>query len=497
MMPSRLLLLALALLAGLAFKAHSAELGVLAPVMVDGKPLERAAPDGPMAPVVTRVTSGKLFEQLQHEAREGFTASMLALDERAQRMSGQAQVRPTWLYLSLEDGGFPRFGFWLQDGNQVRFVGEHYVDLVVDEDTVANGGFEEIFAHEQGHVLLRRLLPSLPDGYSRTPHAALAVTDRVTAFDEGFAMHFQALARHLTRNERLRLEDDGLTGKPFLPYWASHTDRTWRLEGTRRNSFVQLQVPLPGEPDAILARDHSTLFDTARLKSGDQMMASEGVVSTVCYRWLAPGEGTSAALLDRYGELFTALKALDKTALNPDSPILINLLQAYAAQYPTQGKQALRVFIETTYGSTVDPAMARQTEALAARGIVGDMEGFVAQLKPARAALAKLIEDTAPTRLDAALSAPIWLYGDAPAAPGESKGEAIAFDLNTAERERLQALPGIDAATAERIVVERRAHGPYASLAAASSRLSLSPATTAALQSLHEAAKRAGPNARR
>ena len=98
-------------------------------------------------------------------------------------------------------------------------------------------------------------------------------------------------------------------------------------------------------------------------------------------------------------------------------------------------------------------------------------------------------------RLDAALSAPIWLYGDAPA--DKSKGEGIAFDLNTAEREGLQALPGIDAATADRIVAERRAHGPYDSLAAASSRLSLSPATTASLQSLHEAAKRAGPNARR
>ncbi|HEY5781286.1 MAG TPA: helix-hairpin-helix domain-containing protein, partial [Lysobacter sp.] len=285
------------------------------------------------------------------------------------------------------------------------------------------------------------------------------------------------------------------TGKPFLPYWASHTDRTWRLEGTRRNSFVQLQVPLPGEPDAILARDHSTLFDTGRLKSGDQMMAAEGVVSTVCYRWLAPGDGAMAALVDRYGQLFTALKALDKTSLRPDSPVLVNLLQTYAAQYPAQGKQALRVFIETTYGSTVDPAMVRQTEALAARGIVGDMEGFVGQLKPARAALAKLVEDTTPARLDAALSAPIWLYGDAPADKG--KGEGIALDLNTAEHEGLHALPGIDAAIAERIVAERRAHGPYASLTAASSRLSLSPETTAALQSLHEAAKRAGPNARR
>src|SRR4030095_276378 len=99
----------------------AAELGVLAPVMVDGEPLmKRDAHDRP-APVVTRVTSGPLFDKLQKEAREGFTATELALDERAQRRAGIAPV-PTWLYLAVEDGGFARSGFWLREDHGERFV---------------------------------------------------------------------------------------------------------------------------------------------------------------------------------------------------------------------------------------------------------------------------------------------------------------------------------------------------------------------------------------
>jgi len=73
-----------------------AELGVLAPVMVDGEPLMKRDAHDRSVPVVTRVTSGPLFDKLQKEAREGFTATVLALDELAQRRAGIARV-PTWL----------------------------------------------------------------------------------------------------------------------------------------------------------------------------------------------------------------------------------------------------------------------------------------------------------------------------------------------------------------------------------------------------------------
>ena len=50
----------------------AAELGVLAPVMVDDEPLmKRDAHDRP-APVVTRVTSGPLFDKLQKQYTTDF-----------------------------------------------------------------------------------------------------------------------------------------------------------------------------------------------------------------------------------------------------------------------------------------------------------------------------------------------------------------------------------------------------------------------------------------
>jgi hypothetical protein len=72
------------------------ELGVLAPVVVDGQPVLKRDPKNREVPVVTRVTSGPLYEQLQKEAREGFTATVLALDELAQARSKTSPV-PTWL----------------------------------------------------------------------------------------------------------------------------------------------------------------------------------------------------------------------------------------------------------------------------------------------------------------------------------------------------------------------------------------------------------------
>ena len=494
-----LLFLALMLAVFCASALQAAELGVLTPVLVDGHAQQRAAPDGKMVPVVTRVTSGPLYARLQNEAKHGVTALMLALDEQAQRVAGETTIRPTWLYLSHEDGGFARRGFWLQSGARLRYVPDLFVDLVVDAPSIDDGSFEEIFAHEIGHVLLRRVLPRLPQGYSRTPHAALAVTDRPTAFDEGFAIHFQGLVRQLTHNPRLQQLDHGLQGKPFLDYWASNIDRNARIEGMRRNLFVQAQDVMPGEGNPLGRRDHSTLFDSARLKSGDQMMASEGVVATVFYRWLVPGPEDTPHVLARYRRVLDALAMLDRTRLDPDTPVLVELLRDYRRAYPQQGARAIRIFLETTYGATVDPAMARATEALAARGRVGDMVRYVTALKAARAQLATLIAAVTrqPQRLGAALSSPIWLAGPQPSPSATGGNHLLVVNLNTAEPESLQALNGLDAAMAARIVQERRRNGAYASLGALAQRLRLDGTTQTRLAELNQAARLAGTYHRR
>jgi hypothetical protein len=468
--------------------AAAAELGVLAPVIVDGAPLLKVDSKKRGVPVVTRVTGGALYEQLQKEAREGFTATVLALDELAQRRSGTAPV-PTWLFLAVEDGGFARAGFWLRDERGERFVPDLYVDLVVDADTVANGGFEEIFAHEMGHVFLRRLFSSLPFGYSRTPHMSLAITDYPTAFDEGFATHFQPLVRRLTRNTALRDEDLGLMSKPFVAYWLSNLDRAARSDGVRRNWFVQLQAPQG--PDGSAAR--STLFDVERLKNGNQMLASEGVVATLFYRWLVPGPGDEHSLLERYGKMFDALAALEERKPTADSPLMLQLVDSYRSLAPQESERMLTILLDTTYGATADASLTPTVETVAARGRSGDIESFIGELTSARQALAQLRESVLkdPARAGAALGPSLWLLSDVPMG-GPDQDAKTAINLNTAERDDLLKLPAVDAAAVDKLLASRRRDGLFRDLDDFSARAGLSPDAKQKLVALMRAMQKAG-----
>ena len=469
----------------------NAELGVLSPVLENGEPLSKNDAHGRPVPVVTRVRSGALYAALQREAGEGFTATMLALDEAAQHAAGATALRPTWLYLSAEDGGFARIGFWLDEDGTQRFVDEPFVDLVVDDDSVRTGDFEEIFAHELGHVFLRRLLPNLPDGYSRTPHASFAITDYPTAFDEGFGIHLQGLARRLTRNDALRELDLGLAAKPFLGFWLSNQDRALRIAGMRSNAFAHAQITMPGEGDALLRRDHSTLFDSARLKNGQQMLSSEGVVATLFYRWLVAGAADHDAVVQRYSRLFAALARVHTRTLASATPVFLELARAYVELYPDERERVFGLIVDTTYGATVDLGFARRSEHLAAIGRLGDQKRFVGDLRDARAALSDVRQrvSRSPDDLRAALGHDIWLLTTAT--------PPLAINLNTAELEQFAALPGIDARAAMRALNNRVDAGAYRDLADFVARNDLGKAQAQRFAAMELAMRKAGAYSRR
>jgi DNA uptake protein ComE-like DNA-binding protein len=342
-----------------------------------------------------------------------------------------------------------------------------------------------------GHVFLRRLLPRLPQGYSRTPHGSLAVTDNPTAFDEGFAIHFQGLVRRFTHNPVLHSQDLGLDSKPFVSYWLSNLDRASRIDGVRRNWFVQAQITLPGDGDPVARRDHSTLFDTAHLKNGNQMMASEGVIATIFYRWLVAGPSDHAAVLQRYSGLFDALVVLNKQPqLDPDAPLLLDLIDARRTLDAKEGARVLSLLIDTTYGATADASLVPSFETLALHGRNGDMAAFTGDLKTSRAALARLQDAVAqnPAMARAALAPGIWLFKERPT--------ALAVNLNTAEREHLMQLPGIDAAIADRALENRRSKGPFKDLNDFTKRSGVSAGTAAQLADLFNAMTQAGTYAR-
>lgn len=467
----------------LTLNAGAAELGVLSPVLQDKTILMRPAPASKTpAPVVTRLRQGPLFDALQREAGRGATAAVLALDALAMQVAG-TPAGTTWLYLSQEDGGFARRGFWLQEDGAARWVDEPLVDLVVSPASVDDGSFEEIFAHELGHVMLRRLLPSLPDGHSRTPHHSFSVTDQQTAFDEGWATHFQGLARLLTENARLRAQDAGLEAKDDTALWLSNLDRAMRIDGMRRNWFVFRQLPQPGASGTALERhDLSALFDRTRLKSAAQMLATEGAVATFFYRQLATPD--ASALASRYAPMFRALHAMARAPLDADTPLVPLLARTLAATDPDAGRRFAALLATTSHGALLDAGLAAASEAGFAPALAGNAEAFVPLLKPLRTrfATAQAEAEAHPELLARELRSPLWLL----ASP------ELAVDLNTAETPHLLAL-GLDRATAARALASRRQHGDFASLADFVARARPGPAAAAKLAAQRDAMRRLGP----
>lgn len=470
-----------------AVPASAQRLAVLEPVRMGDEEAAKARPgDGTPAPILARVAGGPLLTAIQREAKGGTFPFILQLGEMARRIAGLPAGGTSWLMLSQEDGGFAKRGFWLRTSRGDQWIADPYVNMVVDEQSVADGSFEEIFAHESGHVFLRTLYPALPDGYSRTSHASLTLTDEATAFDEGFATHFQAIARILTRNPQLRRADLGLAWRPAASLWKDEIDREMRITGVRNNLFIYSQIALPGDDHRRNRQDLSSLFDRTHLKTGEQLLASEGFVATVCYHFLADGPDDPASLAARYRPMFDALHRVQQTPPGLDGHFLTEIIRAMSQTDPESGRRMAALFVTLSYGATIDPALGRRVAEAGDAGELGDMEGFVAALKPIRKDLTSLAEAAAadPALLTKGLAEPLWVM-----MPGE---EAYSVDLNTGEAEQLSGLPGIGSALARHLVESRRSEGAFTSLENFAQRAGLSAEDRAALSARHAALIAAG-----
>jgi len=479
-----LLLILLALLSATSTEcAAAAELVVLAPMMAGNQVVMRAGPKGEaQAPILKRAANDLLTQAITREASRGATKFVLALDAQAQRIAGARESAPTYLLNSKQEGGFARHGFWLGDTqSNLVWHGDPYVDMVVDSKSIDDGSFEEEFAHELGHVLLRRLIPHFPNGLSRTAHSSLVITDYPTAFDEGFAIHFQGLARQLTQNEKLKALDAGLDFKPFLPYWQSNIDRQLRVRGMRDNLFVQQQLPA-----SLQVGDATSLFDLTHFKNGQQMLASEGVIATLFYHLLVVRD-TQVILGERYKSLLISLHALNGQKLVSSTPLFVNLMQAHIQRLPKESPHWVSTVLDLTYGATASSAVMRDMTKLSALGQEGHTEEFSALLKQSRAALAELTAQMVrnPQRLGAAVGPELWL------AVKQTDG-VVTINLNTAEKTSLMSVLGFESGEADLLLANRAARGPYADVADFAARRNAPPLLRKRFADAHELALSTG-----
>jgi hypothetical protein len=412
-------------------------------------------------------------------------------------------TEPMYLLLSREEGGFPRYGFWLEDPSGAkRLILAGYVDLVVDEEDIDSGSLEEIFSHELGHLILRSLLGEIWGGPSRKMHQSMTVTDYPTAFDEGYAEHFQPLVRDAMDNAYLRELSKGATATDLDRLWLSRFDEQLRTDGVKRNLFVHRKAlpalalqPDPDRYQLYLDSETSVDFLSDELKNAQEMMASEGVIATLFYRFvnddrlcnryreagfyqpfLAPGVSMAEIknVISPYEnvnlKLFVAMRKVAAQSVNPHQPLIIEIVDAYASLFPEDAEAILGVFLQTTRGVTASQELATAFEGAAIAGRRGDMEAFRQRSAAAFTLLKATSEQVAQGKLalGANLGPELWVFNSsfriAPAVWERERTEPLTLNLNTATEAELMTLPGVDLGTARRIVAERRARGFFRSL---------------------------------
>jgi helix-hairpin-helix protein len=465
--------------------------------------LTATAPDGHSYPVFREAPPSKLVSDVRRELETSFAQQVLRLDRyarnliitkrtQAHRSSEEWLTEPMYFLMSTEEGGFARFGFWLQDdAGKRKLILAGYVDMVVGDDC-SQGCIEEIFSHELGHLILRALTGSLEAGHSRKMHQSMTVTDYPTAFDEGFAEHFQPLARdsHPT----------GVASGTFATdldlFWLSAADGQLRTDGVKRNVFIHSK-PLPesafdGTPELyrlFVDAETTTVFLPTELKNGQQMMASEGVISTLFYRFVNDEQLRSHYRESSFYRAFLpTLSGRPESAITPaenvhlklfaamaelhgmkrDQPPMISVVEHYARLFPDEAKRIHGDFIATTWGATVSQQLAAELARAASDGGRGDISAF--RHDDSSSLFESTIADVTNGKrsLDDNLGPELWMLNSefkiAPSMWTNDRRLPLTINLNTATEPELMTIAGVDIVLARKIVAARNAHGFFRSL---------------------------------
>lgn len=322
-------------------------------------------------PALTTGVSGRLLRAYRLQQR------WLAARE------GRA-VEPAYLLLSSNQGGFPRTGFCL---DEVAKPEAGFVDLQASQRiSGAFGAIDQIFPHEQLHIILRQLAGEPPVGGANQVHAIGVRTDPQVAFNEGLAEHIQVLAiddaealpetaalrndieRRARADRQLEAYRQTLAARwaPAARYrlgfvlWFGSAEQVLRYHGVKDNRFawepaIPERLLVPRDPYGAYLVENVVPGDAGQpRKSQGRLRATEGVVAAFFLRLvIAPTTqhryedaafyqafGTDAGAVppieNAYLKVFTVLaeaKAFDITAF----------ARAYRARFPVEADTVQRV----------------------------------------------------------------------------------------------------------------------------------------------------------
>ena len=246
---------------------------------------------------------------------------------------------------------------------------EHSTYIELDPDEWA---FKSTLLHETGHMILaifneekeipkREMVP--------IPHTTVALTDRGTAFDEGFAIHLETLAAHFLEDPAIRNRYDHRKFSFGVPSMLgeyhrlagdlfSYSQTQTRYNQVRENSLAFVSA-FKG-PDYFRVQLDKTR-DFSELRNANQLLQSEGFYATFFFSYLVRGDSVSRETVSqRQTKLLETLAAtLSGGTLNAEVPFLIQIVKELMNRYPDEAKETADVLLDLSHGVFVDSNAAK------------------------------------------------------------------------------------------------------------------------------------------
>jgi hypothetical protein len=398
-------------------------------------------------------------------------------------------------YVALVPGGnHAAVGFRLQDGEKIaEYPRQAYI--LLDAQPY---GFETTLLHETGHVVMSmlaggRLLDSKQ--MASIPHSTAALSDRTTAFTEGYAIHLETLAAHVNHDPSARqrfhrelvLFGDG----PYqaAEYFhhsadlASYSQNVARYLDVRDNNF-SFESAFQS-PDYLRVQLEKTR-DFAAVRDANQLLQSEGFYASFFFLFVVRGAALPAetAIAERERQVLVAMRAMFQAGGSDlSNPWLLRFVVEYGKQFPDQKGAMVDALLDLSHGVFVDAAAAAlwrdhylatlrlDQQKMNVQGIATARKKWRDQVMEDPQVLFSRLGPEIPCAVPGTKVRLVALEQEAP----------VQFDINTVQAGILRLIPGIGEAEIATWLTER-ARKPFASADDFKARAGLRPETAAAVR---------------
>lgn len=427
-----------------------------------------------------------LYNLIMKELNTSYFMSMIKLFQCSRNLSNNISG-PNVLYLSENEGCFPRKGLYIKEADEYAYYKDlNYVDLVLDEDRVLNGDLY-IYTHELAHTMIKNIMPDFPQGKSSIPHFSQCVTDYFTAFDEGFAESFE----HTTcdnikdyfnlKNNKLNFENN------IIKLWICEFDAELRYDGVLKNSFIYNKLMPEIEnlslEEKLLLEQTCPNFNLASLKTGSEMLSCEGVIATIFYSLINDKVLQNNYASDDIYNKFLLMPAQNiKDIFTPyenviikflwtfniigpnikeDSVIFIDFIKAWCSSFPSDKERLISIFINITKGKTVENDLGNLYEQIAVNGMLGKAENMSRLIKEYKDKTQEICNKVLHNDLaiDNNVLKESWVQNNTVNTPEifypSNEKKPMMINLNTASFLQLMSLPNMTSASAYKIIENR------------------------------------------